>query len=162
MSPFWRLWIGVATLFAGWFTSFGYSPGMPSWWPIAGLWAAAAWASYGLSVWVAGCLLLLGLFTDFMSEAPVGSWALAFLSAYGVALLAWDRAPPLAGFIAEIIAVVGGMIAAGFALALAGAVSGSVGFWRDGFFYDFLLTALLYPAARFVLTVAHEKEVRLR
>jgi hypothetical protein len=161
MTGFWRLWIVIMTVAAALVTGFGLRPGMTGqWWPVAGLWAAAVWASYGLSVWSAVALMLLGVMMDYMTEGPIGAWPLALLSAYGVGLVAWDRAPPIAGFIAEGITVIGGMIAAGLALWIAGSISGQAGFWRDGFFYDFLLTALLYPAARFAFVVADPKEQR--
>jgi hypothetical protein len=105
-----------------------------AWWPIAGLWLAAGLASFGLSVWVAGCLMLLGVAMDFMGEAPIGAWPLALLSAYAVALVAWDRQPPIRVIGAEIISLlVGGFIAASLALTIAGSIAGHTGFARGPF-----------------------------
>ncbi|MDZ4762143.1 MAG: hypothetical protein SGJ21_13845 [Alphaproteobacteria bacterium] len=161
MSVPWRLWIVVQTALAWYITAFGLQPGLGGlWWPVAGLWAAVAWASFGLSVWAAGSLIVLGVLIDFMTEAPIGAWPLALLSAYGVALVAWDRSPPMPMIAAELVAVFGGMVAAGLALAAAGSVAGQTGFSRDGLLYDFLLTAALYPAVRFILIPASIRGAR--
>ncbi len=157
----WRIWVLLLTMLAAFTSAFGMQVGLAgSWWPIAGLWLAAGLASFGLSVWVAGCLILLGVAMDFMGEAPIGSWPLALLGAYGVALVAWDRQPPIPVVGAEIIAIVGGMIAAAFLLALAGSIAGHTGFSRGGFMTDFLITALLYPLARFVIVPASIRVAR--
>jgi hypothetical protein len=148
----WRVWIVLLTLLAGFLQSFSMQPGMAGlWWPIAGLWLSAGLASFGLSIWVAINLVLLGVFMDFLGEAPVGAWPLALLCAYGVALVAWDRQPPVPVIVAEIVAVVGGLIAAGVALGVASGIAGLPGFSRAGFMTDFFLTAGLYPLARFVI-----------
>ncbi|MBI1359945.1 MAG: hypothetical protein GC155_06625 [Alphaproteobacteria bacterium] len=157
----WRLWQLVLTAFAAFTTAAGMQPGWGgAWWPIAGLWLAASWASVGLSVWAAGCLLLLGLLMDFMSEAPIGAWPLALLCAYGVGLVAWDRSPPVPVIGAELVSVGGGIIACWLALAAAGGISGEPAFARTGVVYDFLITALLYPVARFVLIPASVRGAR--
>ncbi len=151
----WRVWVLLLTLLAGFTTAFGMQKGMADvWWPIAGFWLAAGLASFGLSVWVAICLILLGVYMDFLGEAPVGAWPLALLCAYGVALIAWDRQPPVPVVAAESVAVLGGLIAAGVALGLAGGVAGVPGFSRAGFMTDFLMTAALYPLVRFVIVPA--------
>ena len=148
----WRLWLLILTAAAALSTAAGMQPGSGgAWWPIAGLWLAAAWASVGLSVWAAGCLMVLGLLMDFMSEAPIGAWPLALLSAYGVALVAWDRSPPVPVIAVEVVSVVGGIIVCWLALAAAGGISGHPASARSGILYDFLFTALLYPLARFIL-----------
>lgn len=148
----WRLWVLLITLLCAFITAFGMQAGLvKTWWPVAGLWAAACWASFGLSVWAAGCLLVLGVLMDFMTESPIGAWSLALLSAYGVALVAWDRQPPVPVFIAEAVAVLGGMVAAALALMAAGGIAGYPGLSRAGFLPDFFVTILLYPVVRFVL-----------
>jgi hypothetical protein len=157
----WRVWVLLLTLLAAFTTAFGMQPGMGHmWWPIAGLWLTAGLASFGLSVWVAICLILLGVFMDFAGEAPIGAWPLALLSAYGVALVAWDRQPPVPVFMAEIVAVLGGLIAAGIALGLASMIARAEGFSRAGFLSDFLLTAALYPLVRFVIIPASIRVTR--
>jgi hypothetical protein len=152
--PF-RLWVLLITLLCAAISAFGLQPGyggMP--WPVAALWAAAAFAAFGLSVWVAFCLIVLGVLMDFMTEAPIGAWPLAILSAYGVALVAWDRQPPVSVWAAEAISVIGGMIAAAVALWAAGAIARHVGFSRAGFMGDFIVTAITYLVVRFVLLPA--------
>lgn len=147
-----RLWVFLVCSLAALTTAFGMQPSFGGmWWPVAGLWAAAVLAPFGLSVWVAICLIALGVVMDFMTEAPVGAWPLALISAYGVALVAWDRQPPVPVWGAELVSVLGGLVAAGAALGLAAAVSGHAGFSRAGFMGDFILTALLYPFVRFLL-----------
>ena len=88
---------------------------------------------------------------DFMSDAPLGAWPLALLCAYGVALVAWDRSPPVPVIAVEIVSVAGGVVACWLALAAAGGISGHPASSRFGILYDFLLTALLYPLVRFIL-----------
>ena len=117
-------------------------------------------ASFGLSVWVAGCLIMLGLAMDYMGEAPLGAWPLALLSAYGVALIAWDRQPPIPVVGAEAIAVIGGFIAASIALGIAGSIAGHPGFARGALTGDFIMTALLYPIVRFVILPASIRVAR--
>ena len=112
MTTAWRLWVLILVVLAALTTAFGMRVGLGTvWWPIAGLWLAAGFAAFGLSVWVAGCLIMLGLVMDYMGEAPIGSWPLALLCAYGVALIAWDRQPPIPVVGAEAIALIGGIIA---------------------------------------------------
>lgn len=148
----WRVWVLLLTLLAGFISAFGMQKGMADvWWPVAGLWLTAGLASFGLSVWVAICLILLGVYMDFLGEAPIGAWPLALLSAYGVALIAWDRQPPVPVAAAESVAMLGGLIAAGVALGVAGGVAGIQGFSRAAFMTDFLVTAALYPLVRFVV-----------
>ncbi len=157
----WRVWVLLLTLLAGFMTAFGMQKGMAGvWWPVAGLWLAAGLASFGLSVWVAICLILLGVFMDFLGEAPVGAWPLALLCAYGVALISWDRQPPVPVVVAEAVAMVGGLIAAGVALGVAGGVARIPGFSRAGFMTDFLATAALYPIMRFVIVPASIRGAR--
>ena len=157
----WRVWVVLLTMLAGLSTAFGMQPGMAGvWWPVAGIWLAAGLASFGLSIWSAICLVLLGIFMDYMGEAPIGAWSLALLSAYGVALVAWDRQPPVPVVFAEAVAVIGGSIAAGVALGIAGGIAGHPGFSRAGFMTDFLLTALLYPVARYIVVPGSIREAR--
>ena len=48
----------ILVVLAGLTTAFGMRVGLGAvWWPIAGLWLAAGLAAFGLSVWVAGCLI---------------------------------------------------------------------------------------------------------
>lgn len=161
MRTAWRIWVLLLVVLAGLTTAFGMHSGMVTlWWPIAGLWLAAGLASFGLSVWVAGCLIMLGLAMDYMGEAPLGSWPLALLCAYGVALIAWDRQPPIPVVGAEAIAVVGGFIAASIALGIAGSIAGHPGFARGALTGDFIMTALLYPIVRFVILPASIRVAR--
>jgi hypothetical protein len=63
----WRLWVLILVVLAALTTAFGMRVGLGSvWWPIAGLWLAAGLAAFGLSVWVAGCLIMLGIVMDYM------------------------------------------------------------------------------------------------
>lgn len=157
----WRIWVVMLTVLAGLITAYGMRAGMAgAWWPIAGLWLAAGLASFGLSVWVAGCLILLGLTMDFMGEAPIGAWPLALLCSYGVALVAWDRQPPIPVLGAEIISLVGGFIAASIALGVAASIAGHPGFARGVLIGDFFMTALIYPLARFVIIPASIRVAR--
>ena len=149
----WRLWVLLLTVLAGLTSAFGMQAGMAgAWWPIAGLWLAAGLASFGLSV--------LGIAMDFMGEAPIGAWSLALLAAYGVALVAWDRQPPIPVVGAEIIAMIGGFIAASVALGIAGSIAGHAGFARGSLMADFFMTALLYPLVRFVIVPASIRVAR--
>lgn len=157
----WRIWVLLLTALAAMITAYGMRTGMAgAWWPIAGLWLAAGFASFGLSVWVAGCLMILGLTMDFMGDAPIGSWPLALLCCYGVALVAWDRTPPLPVIGAEIISLVGGFIAASLALGVAAGIAGHPGFARSALVGDFFMTALIYPLARFVIIPASIRVAR--
>lgn len=161
MTAAWRIWVLVLVVLAALTTAFGMRAGMVSmWWPISGLWLAAGLAAFGLSVWVAGCLAMLGLVMDYMGEAPIGSWPLALLAAYGVALVAWDRQPPIPVVFAEAIAVVGGFIAASIALGIAASIAGEPGFARGALTGDFIMTALLYPLVRFVILPASIRVAR--
>jgi hypothetical protein len=159
----WRVWVLLLTMLAAFATAFGMQPGMATaWWPVAGIWLATGLASFGLSIWAAICLTLLGIFMDFMGEAPIGAWPLALLSAYGVALVAWDRQATsgVPVVMAEVVAVVGGLVAAGVALGLAAGIAGHPAFSRPGFMTDFLLTALLYPLARYLVVPGSIREAR--
>ena len=159
----WRVWVIMMTLIAGMITAFGMQPGMASiWWPVAGMWLAAGFASFGLSVWVALNLVVLGVFMDYMGEAPLGAWPLALLCAYGVALVAWDRhaTSGVPVLVSEVVAVSGGLIAAAIALGMAAGIAGLPGFSRAGFMTDFLMTALSYPFVRFVIVPASIRVAR--
>ena len=161
MTAAWRMWVLMLVVLAGLATAFGMRAGMVGmWWPITGLWLAGGLAAFGLSVWVAGCLTMLGLVMDYMGEAPIGSWPLALLSAYGVALVAWDRQPPIPVVFAEAIAILGGFIVAFIALGIAGSIAGRVGFARGALTGDFIMTALLYPLVRFVILPASIRVAR--
>lgn len=161
MNVLLRMWVVLLIAMCGLLWTFGLQPSMSGmWWPVAGLWAAAALAPYGLSVWVAGWLIVLGVVMDFMSEAPIGAWPLALLAAYGVALVAWDRQPPVPVPVVEAVAVIGGLLTAGLALGAASGVSGHAGFSRAGILGDFILTAALYPVVRFVLIPASIRTAR--
>lgn len=161
MTAAWRLWVLMLVVLAAFTTAFGMRAGLGSvWWPITGLWLAAGLAAFGLSIWVAGCLIMLGLVMDYMGEAPLGAWPLALLCAYGVALVAWDRQPPIPVVGAEAIAVIGGFIAASIALGIAGSIAGHTGFARGALTGDFIMTALLYPFARYVILPASIRVAR--
>lgn len=152
MSVPWRIWVLFLTGLAILVTAFGMQPALGGyWWPVAGLWLAAGFAPYGLSIWAAICLLLNGVVVDLMTDAPIGAWPLAFLLAYGVGVFAWDRHPPVSRIVVEFFAVVGGLIAAALALGLAAGVAGYEGFSRAGFMTDFVITAALYPIVRYLL-----------
>ncbi len=157
----WRIWVFMMTALSAFITAFGMQPALAGvWWPVAGLWLAAGFAPYGLSVWAAVCLLLNGVILDLMTDAPIGAWPLAFILAYGVAVFAWDRHPPVSRLVVEVMAVVGGLIAATLALGLAAGVAGHEGFSRAGFLTDFLMTAALYPLARYLLVPSDLREAR--
>ena len=161
MTVAWRLWVLVLTALAALITAYGMRAGSAdAWWPIAGLWLAATLASFGLSIWVAGCLIMLGLAMDYMGEAPIGAWPLALLCAYGVALIAWDRQPPIKVIGAEIISLLGGFIVVSLALGVAGGVAGHSGFARNALTGDFIMTALLYVPVRYLILPASIRVAR--
>lgn len=161
MSVPWRIWVFVLTGLAILVTAFGMQPALGGyWWPVAGLWLAAGFAPYGLSIWAAVCLLLNGVVVDLMTDAPIGAWPLAFLLAYGVGVFAWDRHPPVSRVVVEFFAVIGGLIVAALALGLAAGVAGYEGFSRAGFLTDFIITAALYPIVRFLLVPSDLREAR--
>ena len=101
-----------------------------------------------------GCAHLIALAIHTAVVFLLVAWPLALLAAYGVALVAWDRQPPIPVIGAEIIALVGGFIAASVALGIAGSVAGHPGFARGPLMADFLMTAMLYPLVRFVIVPA--------
>lgn len=161
MTVAWRLWVLALTVIAAMVTVYGMHAGMAgAWWPIAALWLTTAFAAFGLSIWVAGNLILLGLVMDYMGEAPIGAWPLALLAAYAVALIAWDRQPPIRVISAEIISLVGGFIVVSLALAVAGSIAGHPGFARNALTGDFIMTALLYPVVRFLILPASIRVAR--
>ncbi len=161
MTVAWRLWVLMLTAVAAMVTAYGMKVGMSgAWWPIAGLWLTATLASFGLSIWVAGCLILLGLAMDYMGEAPIGAWPMALLAAYAVALVAWDRQPPIRVISAEIISLLGGFIVVSLALTIAGSIAGHPGFARNALTGDFIMTALLYPVVRFLILPASIRVAR--
>jgi hypothetical protein len=157
----WRIWVLLLVVVAGLTTAFGMHAGFVNlWWPIAGLWLSAGFAAFGLSVWVAICLTMLGVAMDYMTEAPIGAWPLALLSAYGAAVVFWDRQPPIPVVWAEVLAVFGGLFAAFIALGVAGSIAGHPGFARNALTGDFIITAALYPLARFVILPASIRVAR--
>ncbi len=161
MSLPWRIWVLFLTLLATFVTAFGMQPALAGvWWPVAGLWLAAGLGAYGLSVWVAVCLLTHGVVLDLMTDAPIGAWPLAFLLAYGMGVLSWDRHPPVSRTVVEIAALIGGLLAAAAALGLSAGVAGHEGFSRAGFLTDFLITAALYPIVRYLLVPSDMREAR--
>lgn len=161
MSVPWRIWVLFWTIVSALVTAFGMQPALEGvWWPVAGLWLAAGFASYGLSVWAAICLLINGIILDLMTDAPIGAWPLTFLLAYGVAVITWDRHPPVSRTVVEFGAVIGGVFAAAAALSLAAGVAGYEGFSRAGFLMDFVVTAALYPVVRYLLVPSDLREAR--
>ncbi|MEZ6031125.1 MAG: hypothetical protein R3C46_15450 [Hyphomonadaceae bacterium] len=161
MTLAWRLWVLVLTVLAALVTAYGMRVGMAdAWWPIAALWLTTTLAAFGLSIWASGCLILLGLAMDYLGEAPIGAWPLALLSAYAVALVAWDRQPPIRVISAEIISLVGGFIVVSLALGIAGSIAGHPGFARNALTGDFIMTALLYPLVRFLILPASIRVAR--
>jgi len=157
----WRLWVFMWLLIAGLATAFGLHPafsGVP--WPAAGLLAGVCFACFGLSVFVGAGLVILGLLMDFATDSPIGAWPVAFLAAYAVALIVWDRQPPLSPLLAELIALPAALIAAGLGLVIAGNIAGETLIDRSGVFGDLMVTALAYPAVRFILIPASVREAR--
>lgn len=180
-----RIWFAILTLVCALISAVGMAPQTSGWWwPLPGLWAAAAWGALGLSVWCAGCLTLLGVLTDYLTGAPIGAWPLSLLAAYGASLLIWGVAAPLVltemdasrrrraapgvwGLIASLpvllveaaaLGVV--LVASALTLAAASNLAGLETFWFDGVLYDLFATALLYPAARRVLTPQNARAYR--
>lgn len=161
MTAAWRIWVLLLVILAGLTTAIGMTAGYGGiWWPVAGLWLAAGLACFGLSVWVAALLIMLGVAMDLLGEAPVGAWPLALLSAYGVALVAWDRQPPIPVVAAEAIAVIGGLFAAAIALSVAASIAGHPGFARDALNGDFIMTVVLWPLMRLVILPASIRVAR--
>jgi hypothetical protein len=157
----WRLWSLAWLILAGLVTALGLHPvfsGAP--WPIAGLLAAVCLASFGLSVFVSCGLLALGVLTDFATDAPIGSWPLALLSGYGVALTVWDRQPPLSPIQAEIVALCAGLVAAGVGLVIGAGIAGLPIIDRADITRDLMMTALAYPAMRFLLIPSSIRDAR--
>jgi len=157
----WRLWVVVLMVLAALVTAYGMRVGVGSaWWPIPALWLTTTLAAFGLSIWASGGFILLGLAMDFMGEAPVGAWPLALLSAYAVALVAWDRQPPIRVISAELISLVGGCIVISLTLGVAAAIAGHPGFSRNALTGDFIMTALMYPVIRFMILPASIRVAR--
>lgn len=161
MSAPFRVWILFSLLICTLAMVIGIQPHLSGlWWPLPGLWAAAAWSAFGLSIYTAFCLTGLGLITDFIMDAPLGSWALGLVSAYGAGVLAWAFIPPTPRtfMLSEALAVAAGMLALILAIKVANSVAGG-GSPVSSLFPHLFVTALLYPLARFVMVPGGLREL---
>lgn len=61
-------------------------------WPLAGFWAAVGWGSGRLGTRPVVALIVLGLVHDLTSDAPLGYWAISYLSVYLISNLFRKRA----------------------------------------------------------------------
>ena len=161
MKAVWRIWVALLTVGAGLMAGFGASPKLDGvWWPIAGFWLTAGLAAYGLSVWTAICLTALGVYMDLMTDGPIGAWPLAFLAAYMVAAIAWERHPPIGYRMVESFALYGGMIVASLMLAMADGLAGFGGFSRASLLGDMFVTALGFYLVGLFILPREVREVR--
>lgn len=118
-------------------------------WPIAGMWAAAAWSASGLSIRAMLALTLIGLHQDFIHDAPLGAWPLAFMTLYGCGLAAHRLFKSVADrMLAEILILTLGFAASVMALAAAGDIAGGSSVISFAFLADISLTAALYLLVR--------------
>lgn len=94
-------------------------------WPIAGLWAAIAWSGKSMSVFAAITLIIVGIFQDYLYEAPIGAWPLAFLGAYGVGLIGHQIMRVMSASLSmHVLTTAASLVAALIALAIAGDIAG--------------------------------------
>ena len=143
-------------------TAFGMQAGMAGmWWPVAGLWLAAGLASFGLSVWVAICLILLGVFMDFHRRGADRGVAA------GPAVRLWRGAgrlgqagPPRPGIRGRDRCRRRRADRCRRSAGHRRRHCRPPGFSRAGFMTDFVLTAALYPLARFVIVPASIRVAR--
>ncbi len=160
----WR-WIGVPALlslaatlvFAAPLRLFGLSAPEPVF-PIA---LAFAWAVVRPSLLGPLVLLLLGLFQDLFWGGPMGMWAISFLLAYGVALLGRSL---MVGQEIEVIVVwyVGAvLVAIGAAFVLTLINSHTVPNLVS-VLWQFLATAVLFPAVQRILSEFRDADIRFR
>ncbi|ACT58185.1 hypothetical protein [Hirschia baltica] len=123
-------------------------------WPIAVLLYALSTVRLGMSIWAAVLIVFVGLFQDFICEAPLGAWALAGLCGYGAGLVARGSFRAMSASIpVEFVSIIIGSIAGLMGLSLAGDIAGGaqvidlslVGdlIWTLGLYY--LLSPLFAP-----------------
>ncbi len=118
-------------------------------WPIAGAWAAAAWSSRGVSLRAIFAIAGIGLYQDFLHDAPLGAWSLALLSLYGVGLVAHRVFNSVADrFIAEFVTIIVGLVVCAVMLAAAGDIAGGASVLYASLWADLSLTGGLYLLVR--------------
>lgn len=122
-------------------------------WPVAGMWAALAWGESVMSVRAALSLVLLGVYQDYLYEAPLGAWPLAFLSAYAVGLGAHRMFPSRSDrMIAAVLSLAGGLAAGAAGLAAAGGIVGAPSAVGRALWADLVLTGMVYFIVRPLFT----------
>ena len=122
-------------------------------WPVAGLWADIAWSGGYMSVRAALALVFLGLYQDFLHEAPLGAWPLAFLSAYAAGMSAHKLLPARNDYMTAVVfALIIGFVGAFIGLVVARGVSDSPAVLSRDLISDMVLTGMLYFLARPLLS----------
>ena len=159
-----RLFLG--SLFCIWVTAQGAS--MPTAlfpfpftnaWPIAGLWAAVAWSGSERSMRSVLALAGLGLFQDFINEAPLGAWVICFLfcNLAGLAVHRVFRANN-DRMMAYSLALLVGLCVGLFALLVASTAAGGIPIDLRLAAVDFAITAALYFMVRPLFYVSRSLE----
>lgn len=78
-----------------------------------------------MSVFAAISLTIVGFFQDYLYEAPLGAWPLAFLAAYGVGLIGHQVMRVMSASLSmHLLTTAACTIAALFTLAIAGDIAG--------------------------------------
>lgn len=129
-------------------------------WPVAGFWAAIAWSRLNLSVWAALCLVMIGFVQDYLLDAPLGAWPLAFISAYVAGLVVNGELRKISDALpSEFVAVVLGLISGLFGLVIAGDTAGGAEVIDSRLIASLWLTGGLYFICRGVFAPMDRGEV---
>lgn len=114
-------------------------------WPIAVFLLALSCVRLGLSIWAALLIVFVGIFQDFVLEAPIGAWAFAGLCAYGFGLLARESFKAMSASIpVELVSIFIGSLVGMFGLSLAGDIAGGAQVMDMSLWGDLVWTLGLY------------------
>ena len=114
-------------------------------WPLAVFLVALSSIRLGLSIWAAILIVFVGIFQDFIGEAPLGAWAFAGLCAYGAGLIARNGFQALASSLPiEFVSILIGSLAGLFGLSLAGDIAGGAKVLDVSLFANLVWTLGLY------------------
>ena len=106
-----------------------------------------------MSVRAASTLVLLGFYQDYLHEAPLGAWPLAYLLAYMAGLGAYKLFPARSDQgIAEAFGLVTGLMVALLGVVMAGSMSDVKGVFSRNLLADFVVTGMLYYPLRPLFT----------
>ena len=144
-----RFMIGILIVAVVGFSGIIFAPGfgLAAFWPYAGIWAAIGWASSRLSIKSSFLLVVLGIFVDLLSDAPLGCWAAIHLIAYFSASIFRKRAQTdQTGFVRLIGGLTALFVAFGAARWIMGAYLGDMA--TQDILGGFLVTALLFLPVR--------------